>query len=539
MNVLEIIEKFNSQRPDDVLKSVSAFFQLPIIPEYLPSEMLMAACYRALGFGGMKDAWVSQNGKALSKLFTTTKAGVECKPFSRDEVWKILKDVLLSPEDPKQKRGQKYTDFLFLAPIVPATAYFSNPVRLNRNTNAVGGTPWNVELLFKALVSYSSVDTEDSNKLWNAFFEAFAVQNDDRDDYFARIVEDVLNKCAAAVVASDQNAVGRFPEWKQQPNSIYGDGRYLINSKDRKVFSGISPLDEIRSGLWLVLKQKRRFSRWQWLTVVDAQLRMSVVALVMWLLDLHHVVYTAIQKYVIEGQEITEEDPTQFFRDHYLSSHFENVFCYGEGFTKAQKLVVTRYAREHLKVSFFLSLVKELAPMEFGVTDWSTVEGFVASLKALRGVFMEKANRLLFEEGVVKMLDDRAADLNPKKSRLKHILEFFTVLRQKSVVESQSDFIRYDQSYIVRKKANYSSAPFIVDIGSVACFTIVFCCANGRRVFAFKDLCQYLEKYYISVRKAHRDQFINYLKGLSLTMDSPDAGDGLMISNPFYEEEDR
>ena len=34
------------------------------------------------------------------------------------------------------------------------------------------------------------------------------------------------------------------------------------------------------------------------------------------------------------------------------------------------------------------------------------------------------------------------------------------------------------------------------------------------------------------------DQFITHLKGLGLTMDSPDAGDGLMVCNPFYSEEE-
>jgi len=204
----DAVTSFVLKKPDDVLSHVGTFFQLPIIPEYLPSEMLTAACYRALGFLGMKDAWISQNGKALTALFEKG-AGVNIEPFNKEEVWRMLKDVLLSPEDPKQKRGQKYPDFLFLAPIVPSTAYFSNPVRLKRNLDTSGGTPWNVELIFKALVSYSALNRTDADELWGMLFDAYGVQEDSREDYFARIAERMLKSCAEAVYQDDPNAAIR------------------------------------------------------------------------------------------------------------------------------------------------------------------------------------------------------------------------------------------------------------------------------------------------------------------------------------------
>ena len=533
----DMVQAFMAEKPDDILREVSAFFQLPVVPEYLPSEMLIAACYRALGLEGLRDNWISLNGKALTKLFAQ-KHGVESLPFVAQEVWRILKDVLLSPEDPKQKRAQKYSDFFFLAPIVPSTAYFSNPVRLNRNPNAVGGTPWNVELLFKALVAYSSNDKVDAGDLWDMLFHQMSVENGPSEDYFARIAEDVLRSCATAIVTDDPSVEVRFPPWMKRQNSIYMDGKFLIDENDRLVFSEISPLDEIRDGLRLVLRQKPRFSRWQWMTMLDAQMRMSVVALILWLLDLHHVVDLAIVKYVIEGADIPLVDGQEFFKSFYLENHVEHVFCYGEGFAKAQKLVVTRYAREHLGLAFFLSLTKQIDESVFKKINWSSTEGFVDSLRLLQKLYASANYKDLYEKGVVEMLDEKNEDLNPKKSRLKHILEFFTVLRQKAVVDSQSDFMRYDQSYLVRKKGSYSSAPFVVDMGSMACFTIVSCCAKKRRVFPLKELYTYLARYYISVRDAHVDQFVSHLKGLGLTMDSPDAGDGLMVCNPFYSEEE-
>ena len=533
----DMVQAFMAEKPDDILREVSAFFQLPVVPEYLPSEMLIAACYRALGLEGLRDNWISLNGKDLTKLFVQNH-GVESLPFVAQEVWRILKDVLLSPEDPKQKRAQKYPEFFFLAPIVPSTAYFSNPVRLNRNPNAIGGTPWNVELLFKTLVAYSSNDKVDADDLWDSFFQKMSIEKGPSEDYFARIAEDVLRSCATAIVADDPSIEGHFPPWKKRQNSIYTDGKFLIDENDRLAFSEISPLDEIREGLRLVLRQKQRFSRWQWMTMLDAQMRMSVVALILWLLDLHHVVDLAIVKYVIEGADIPSVDGQEFFKSFYLENHVEHVFCYGEGFAKAQKLVVTRYAREHLRLAFFLQLTKQIDESIFKKINWSSTEGFVDSLRLLQKLYASVNYKDLYVKGVVEMLDEKIEDLNPTKSRLKHILEFFTVLRQRAVVNSQSDFMRYDQSYLVRKKGSYSSAPFVVDMGSMACFTIVSCCAKERRVFPLKELYTYLARYYISVRDAHVDQFVSHLKGLGLTMDSPAAGDGLMVCNPFYSEEE-
>ena len=531
----EAVASFIQKKPDDVLGQVGAFFQLPIIPEYLPSEMLTAACYRALGFSGMRDAWISENGKALTALFEKGE-GVSPGPFNKTEVWRLLKDVLLSPEDPKQKRGLKYPDFLFLAPIVPSTAYFSNPVRLKRNVNTAGGTPWNVELIFKALVSYSATNRSDADELWKIFFEAYGVQEDSHEDYFARIAERMLLSCADAVRQNDPGAADRFPQWKMCSNDIYEKKKFLISSDDRKDFSPISPLDEIRRGLRAILGLKRHFSRWQWMTMLDAQMRMSVVALVLWLIELHHIAKCAIQYYVIDGHALPNASDTEVFVRLYQEEHIRNVFCYGEGFAKAQKYVVTHYAREYLYLAFMLSLTQELSPDTYSSLTWSSVSGFVGSIKKLKAVYLNPENKGLFLRGFERMLDVKAGDLNPRKGRLKHLLEFFTVLRQRAVVESQSDFMRYDQSYLVHKKGSYSSAPFVVDIGSMACFVIAFCCANGRRVFPLKDLHQYLERYYISVQPGHMEQFLEYFKGLGLTMDSPDAGDGLMIRNPFYSE---
>lgn len=535
-----IISEFSGQKPDEVLRSVKAFFQFPVIPEYLPSEVLMASCYRALGFSSLQDSWISQNGKALWKLVSKEKEFFISSPFNRNEICRLLRDVLLSPEDPKQKRGQKYPDFLFLAPIVPSTALFSNPIRLNKKNNTAGGTPWNVENLFKALIAYSSQDKTDGDDLWDRLFSALSVQDDAEDDFFARIIECLLNEFSNYLKNNSIVAPERLPNWSKNSNDIYGQGKFFINYSDRTILSESSPLNEIRNGFRLILNLKQKFSRWQWLTILDAHLRMSMMAFVMWLLDMHHVASVAIQKYIIGGMPIPNIPNNKFFHllcNESKEDYKEDYFFYGESFSKAQIRIMTRYARDLIRISFFLLAAQNINPIKFNSLNWHTVDGFVSFLKSFAIDFGSQEIRKNFEDSYIAITQSEKTFLNSKQGRLKHFLEFFSVIRQKSVIDSQRDFIRYDQSFLVRKKGGYSNAPFIVDLGSIACFVSAYCCAQKRRVFTITELLKYLEKFYIKIHEAHTKQFIDNLKGLGLTMDSPDAGRGAMILNPFFEKE--
>lgn len=541
MSLDTVISSFSTRKPDEALRSVKAFFQFPVLPEYLTSEVLLSSCYRALGYSSLRDAWISSNGKMLWKL-VSEEEGFCPSPFNRNEVRRLLRDVLLSPEDPKQKRGQKYPDFLFLAPIVPATALFSNPIRLSRNANSSGNNPWNVESLFKALVAYSSRNEADGGDMWNRLFGALAVQNSDEDDFFARIVDRMFRECANHLKETGLIDAQRLPLWSKSENDLYSPDQFFIAPSDREVFSEASPLDEIRDGLRLILELKQDFSRWQWITIFDAHLRMSMMAFVMWLLELHHIVSVAIQKYILDGMPIPNVSDRVFYR-HLASESREgskdDMFYYGEGFSKAQGRVVARYARDAMRIAFFLDVAKDLNPAKFLSVKWDTFGGFVSSLKAFLPDFQTSTIKSGFQAGFVKLIDESKDFLNPSKGRLKHFLQFFAVLRQKAITDGQRDFIRYDQSFLVRKKGGYSRAPFIVDFGGVTCFVAAYCCAKGRRVFPKTELLNYLEKFYVKIRSTHDAQFVEHLKGLGLTMDSPDAGGGLMILNPFFGEKIR
>ena len=218
-----MVDEFCQKDSNDIAKEIEnihAFFKLPIVPEYLTSEMLMSACYRALGYNGIKGTSTLKNSRDLHRMMYSAK-GFTSGAFEKDEVEKLLKDVLLSPEDTTQKRSQKYPEYLFLAPIVPETALFSNPVRLTRNLNTKGGTPWNVDRLVKTLVAYCAKSEEDCKNIWNRMFELLSVAHDNEEDYFAQIVQRVLQDAADALRANIEDARDRLPRWDKQPNDTF------------------------------------------------------------------------------------------------------------------------------------------------------------------------------------------------------------------------------------------------------------------------------------------------------------------------------
>jgi hypothetical protein len=96
----------------------------------------------------------------------------------------------------------------------------------------------------------------------------------------------------------------------------------------------------------------------------------------------------------------------------------------------------------------------------------------------------------------------------------------------------------YDQGYILRKKAEYASAPWIVSMGPVAILALVHCClrdAAGPR--SIQKLCHHLGSYGIHVNRddVTASDLGRKLRMLGLVLDSPDAESGMLLIPPFGE----
>jgi hypothetical protein len=103
--------------------------------------------------------------------------------------------------------------------------------------------------------------------------------------------------------------------------------------------------------------------------------------------------------------------------------------------------------------------------------------------------------------------------------------------------QTANDILRgYDQGYILRKKAEYASAPWVLSMGPVAILAIVHCClrdAAGPR--SIQKLCAHLAAYGIRVDRDNvtTGDLGKKLRMLGLVLDSPDAESGMLLVPPF------
>jgi len=131
--------------------------------------------------------------------------------------------------------------------------------------------------------------------------------------------------------------------------------------------------------------------------------------------------------------------------------------------------------------------------------------------------------------------DEEARTLACKKGVGSNIVEFERhVLGQR---QTASELLRgYDQGYVLRKRGEHSSAPWIVSLGPVAVLALVHCClhkvAGPRSVTRF---CEHLARYGIEANPSDisKSDLGRMLRMLGLVLDSPDAEGGMLLVPPF------
>jgi len=94
----------------------------------------------------------------------------------------------------------------------------------------------------------------------------------------------------------------------------------------------------------------------------------------------------------------------------------------------------------------------------------------------------------------------------------------------------------YDQGYILRKRGENKSSPWIVSLGPVAVLALTHCClkdAAGPR--SVQRLCAHLSLYGIHVDQedVSKSDLGRKLRMLGLVFDSPDAESGMLLVPPF------
>lgn len=476
----------------------STFFHIRPAPEFATAEVLVSSLCRAAGFN-MPEKDVPSSGREFNKNSLTPRTHERSGSKIDMDTWRVVLNGVL--ESPKQS-NQSSKRFLQMCPIVPDVALYSGSARL-------AGNSWNPGQLIERMISFGSEDHAQAQALWQKLFEALGVS--ESDDIWARWLhqEFVLRRKGGV-------------HWK--PSVLPYEEGLPANDKARISF----PARQFVRDLDSIIQAKPYMTRRQWVTLLEALLRLGCVTHVLWLCDLNYRVWKAIRSTIDSGKLISAEEVS--------SRIIASDSCYLTYGNPAVP-IIRDYASRYLVARIGINLVLwQLQAMGIEIKSI----GSCAELTAFLRKICEKRNELRAAglEALATELQEgekNARTIACKKGIGSNLVEFARhVLGQR---QTANETLRgYDQGYILRKKGDYFSAPWIVSMGPVAILALVHCClrdAAGPR--SIQKLCRHLACYGIRVDRDNvtTGDLGKKLRMLGLVLDSPDAESGMLLVPPF------
>ena len=472
-----------------------AFFHIEPAPEFATGEVIVSSLYRTCGLG-LEEVNVPATGKEFAKASQTPKLHKATGSNVDMESWRVVINAVL--ESPKQK-GQSSRRFLQMTPIVPDVALYSGSARISDKS-------WNPGNLIRRMVAFGSQDDVSSAATWERLFNALGV--DDNDDIWARWLQEEFRLRRRGT-----------PAWSPQP----WEPLKSLPAHDKDLIA--YPARQFVRDLEGIILAKPCMTRRQWVSLLEAVVRLGSVAHVLWLCEVNHRVWQAIQA-VLTGNDIATTGVT-------MASCDSSFLTYGKPAAPIMRDYASRYLIARLGINAVLWQLEELGKPVNSIENIAELESLIATVR--------KERAPLLASGIMQtVLELREGEKNAraiacKKGIGSNLVEFGRyVLGQR---QASDDTMRgYDQGYILRKKGDYASAQWIVSMGPVSILALVHCClrdAAGPR--SIQKLCQHLGLYGIGI---HRDD-VNAsdlgrkLRTLGLVLDSPDAESGMLLIPPF------
>jgi hypothetical protein len=362
------------------------------------------------------------------------------------------------------------------------------------------------------MVCLGSKDTESAQLIWKRLFEALSVN--DKDDFFARWLE---QETSSWNQDADIWALAQIPD---------GESTTLTSSDFRDI--QFLPARRFVKDLQAIIQAKNAMTRRQWTSLLEAVLRVGAVSHVTWLCDVHARIWGSLSAALNTGITPNEQEVRKAIfpeAPHYMA--------YGGKALQGIKDKVSCYLSARLGINALLWSLTQIG---------EPYDGDLASSKGIATLCLQiKKNRdALLSIGTLETINDireqETRALLCKKGIGSNLLEFARhALGQR---QTAVPLLRgYDQGYILRKKGNSPSSPWIVSLGPVAVLALVHCALAGMGgPRSIQKLVLHLQSYGVIVDKHEiaRNDLGHQLRMLGLVLDSPDAESGMLLLPPFY-----
>jgi hypothetical protein len=468
-------------------------FNIRPAPEYANGEVVVASLYRAIGFKGHSERDVPAAGREFDKSIRQTQSN---NSISSSTWASVVHGILESPRLPNQSTKR----FLQLCPIVPDVALYSGTARTSGNS-------WNPGLLIQRLLRLGCRSADDFDSLWRQLFDAISVT--DSDDVWARWLNEEFSKRRQAAI-----------DWKYQ---LAPGGPDLPASEKVRLDC---PARQFVRDLRSILSAKNYMTRRQWVSLLEAILRLGAVTHVLWLCDVNDRIWQ-LMKRVLSG----EDSPDNPYVEEFVLTAGKPHLVYGNPSVPIIRELASRYLLARLSINF---LMWKLAELKVEITSLSSAADICSLLDAVEAR-REHLDTPAFMDQLGKLKDSQSRLLACKVGIGSNLVEFGQhVLGQRRTL---NEALRgFDQGYFLRKKGQHSNAPWVLSLGPVAVLALVHCCLNevaGPR--SIERLCAHLSRYGLAVDRDDiaKSDLGQKLRMLGLILDSPDAESGMLLVPPF------
>ena len=475
-------------------------FNIRPAPEFSTGEVVLSSLYRAVGLDGVSEQKVGSMGNEFRKAMDKERRkGLPAGRLS-PEAWRTVVDRVVQSPKVSQQSSKR---FLSLSPVVPDAAIYAGAARLS-------GNPWNPGQLVKQMIAMGSPSQAAAEQAWTELYGALSVNGD--DDVWARWLQSEFEPRRTNGIRWEPRSLGlaeRLPE------------------VDRKAIA--YPAKQFVTDLLGVISAKSSMTRRQWITLLEALLRIGTVSHVLWLCDANDRIWR-LSRAILAGQDGAVPDGTVALARDVLSVK-RRMLSYGNPAIPTIRDFASRYLSARLGINRMLWALDGLGDAPARLSSSEEVLAFLESVRRNR----DELNRAGVVESFNALQDREVRTIGCKKGVGANLLEFSQyTLGQRQTMDSA--LRGYDQGYFLRKKGDARNSPWVLSLGPAAVLAMVHCClhaVDGPR--SVQRLAFHLGSYGIEfdLHGINDSGLGKQLRMLGLVLDSPDAESGMLLVPPF------
>ena len=485
----------------------NSFLHMRPAPEYASGEVVLASTYRYVGFTGseISEGKVPSLGRDFQKRISKGKRAKNQEDTGVDaDAWnRIITGTLRSPKQPNQTSKR----FLQISPVVPDASIYSLSARLSSNS-------WNPGALVAKVIQFGEPSSENAQNHLNSLFHALSVGDD--DDIWARFLQK------------------EFETWRSPSmQDVWGEPKELRAEEAMAVWhqsSVQSPAMRFSKDLSRVITLKKHLTRRQWVSMLEATLRLGTASHTFWLCRANQKCFL-LMKDALNGLVVPEKER--------LESMFgmeKGFWRYGQYSSNTIRDYSTGFVKARVGINLILHQLADIFGDSLGPYSLANIEkihDFISFLAAPE--VREKFDMASFQSNYQNVIESDPRIVTGKKGISSNVKEFLQhVLAQRQTAEAGLD--SYDQGYFLAKNSSSKSARWVVSLGPVSVLALVHSCTHGARgPKTIDNFCQHLGEYGIdiSAQEVSDSMLGKTLRNLGLVLDSPDAEGGMVLVNPF------